>query len=189
MSYQLLLITAFSLSMDAFAVSITNGMCYKNVSRWKNSLSSGICFGFFQALMPLLGFFAGSLFSDLVEGIDHWIALILLGLIGGKMVADAIKDMRAPEACDITDFSFKTLLLQGIATSIDAFVIGIGFAVMNINIAFACSTIGIITLLFSFIGVHIGKGIGGFLSDKAQLIGGIILILIGIKIFYEHVAG
>ncbi|WP_313346450.1 manganese efflux pump MntP family protein [Sedimentibacter sp.] len=182
-----LFLTSIGLSMDACAVSISNGMCYSKYNR-KDILSTAFAFGFFQAIMPLLGFLAGSLFSEAILFLDHWIALILLSLIGGKMIAEAIKELKYPEACLTGDKSLtlKTLLLQAIATSIDALAIGIGFAVMKVNILSAVLSIGVITFINSLIGAHLGKRFGEMFKQKAEILGGVILIFIGVKIFIEH---
>lgn len=132
-----LFLLALGLSMDAFAVSISNGMCYRNFHR-RQAVASSFAFGLFQMLMPIAGFFAGRTFSDAISSLDHWIALILLGFIGGKMVFDGIQDLRNPEACDPSrSFDGRTLLLQAVATSIDALAVGISFAVMQVNILLA----------------------------------------------------
>lgn len=181
-----ILLLAVSLSMDAFAVSVTNGMCYR-MPLFKNALFSGLTFGIFQGLMPLLGFFAGQSFSHIVERYDHWIALFLLGFIGARMVHEAVKEMRQPAETPVERvFSFKVLMLQGIATSIDALAVGVSLGVMQVNVFAAVSAIGVTTFLFSFGGVLIGKKSGSLLKEKAELLGGVILIIIGVKIFAEH---
>lgn len=181
----MLLLLAFSLSMDAFAVSVANGMCYR-MRVWKNALASGLAFGLFQAAMPLIGYLAGMSFRSVIERFDHWIALILLSIIGGKMIYEAIKQMRRPEDCQVREFSLKGLVLQAVATSIDALAVGVSLGIMQINIYVAVGSIGIITFLCSFIGVYIGKIFGGLLKDKAELLGGAILVIIGVRIFAEH---
>ena len=148
-----LFFTSLGLSMDACAVSIANGMCYGNIHK-KQIFSTAFAFGFFQAFMPILGFFIGSAFSNYIAGLDHWVALILLGLIGGKMIIDAIKELGYPEAC-LTSAKYltpKTLIVQSIATSIDALAVGVGFAVMKVDIIGAALSIGIITFINSIIG-------------------------------------
>jgi putative Mn2+ efflux pump MntP len=182
-----LLFTSLGLSMDACAVSISNGMCYGNIQK-KQILSTAFAFGFFQAFMPVLGFFIGSAFSDAIYNLDHWIALILLGVIGGKMIIEAIKELKYPEACltSSKNLTSKTLLLQAIATSIDALAVGVGFAVMKVNVLNAALSIGIITFINSIIGCHLGKKFGELFKQKAEILGGLILIGIGIKIFIEH---
>lgn len=182
-----LLFTSIGLSMDACAVSISNGMCFGNIQK-KQILSTALAFGFFQAFMPILGYIVGSTFSKTISFLDHWIALILLGFIGGKMVVEAVKELKYPEAC-LTSAKFltsKTLFLQAIATSIDALAVGIGFAVMKVDIVSAALFIGIITFINSLIGSNLGKKFGELFKQKAEILGGAILIIIGLKIFIEH---
>lgn len=184
-----LFLTALGLSMDACAVSISNGMCYANISK-KQIFSTATAFGLFQAFMPVIGYFVGLTFSDIISSLDHWIALILLGFIGGKMIIEAIKELKEPEAClcpnNEKKLTFKTLNLQAIATSIDALAAGIGFAVMKVDILYAALYIGLTTFVCSFIGSHLGKKFGQLFKQKAEIFGGAILIFIGIKIFIEH---
>ena len=186
----MLFFTSIGLSMDACAVSISNGMCYGNIER-KQILSTAAAFGLFQALMPILGYLVGSTFSHTISFLDHWIALILLGYIGGKMIADAVKELKYPEACLNVEknLTFKTLMLQAVATSIDALAVGIGFAVINVDIFDAALSIGIITFINSIIGSNLGKKFGEMFKQKAEILGGAILILIGVKIFIEHTLG
>ncbi len=182
-----LLFTSLGLSMDACAVSISNGMCYSNIHK-KQIITTAAAFGFFQAFMPVFGYFIGSAFSDAIESIDHWIALILLGFIGCKMIIEAIKELKYPEVC-LTSFrnlTLKTLLLQAVATSIDALAVGVGFAVMKVDIFSAALFIGIITFINSIIGSHLGKKFGQLFKQRAEILGGLILIGIGVKIFIEH---
>ncbi|HHZ02587.1 MAG TPA: manganese efflux pump [Tissierellia bacterium] len=182
-----ILFTSLGLSMDACAVSISNGMCYDNFNK-KQIISTAAAFGFFQAFMPVLGFFIGSTFSDTIASLDHWIALILLGYIGSKMIVDALRELKNPEVCltDNRDLTPKTLLLQAIATSIDALAVGVGFAVMKVNIIAAALSIGIITFFNSLLGCHLGKKFGQLFKQRAEILGGIILVSIGVKIFIEH---
>ena len=178
---------AIGLAMDAFAVSVANALCYRSFGR-REALLCGGAFGLFQAAMPLLGYLSGSLFSEAMESIDHWVALILLGIIGGKMIVEAIKEMRC--GCeDLPDkrFTMGTLFVQAVATSIDAFAIGIGFSVLKVSIGLACTCIGVITFLLCPIGCYLGRRFGLKLSQKAQLLGGILLLLIGVRIFLSHV--
>lgn len=184
-----LFLLALGLSMDAFAVSVSNGMCYKNVHR-KEAFTTSFLFGLFQALMPTIGYFAGRLFAGYIEAADHWIALILLGFIGGKMVFDGVKELRHPESCDINrTLTFRTMILQAIATSIDALAVGISLALINVNILAAAGFIGGVTFVCCVIGSLIGKKFGSLLKEKAEIFGGCILVLIGIKIFLEHTLG
>lgn len=172
------------LSMDAFAVSICGGMNCKKV-RFTNSLKVGLCFGIFQALMPFIGWFAaGSLFSSYIEKFDKWIALILLGFIGGKMLYDGIFKKDDDECVNINNII--TLLILGVATSIDALMVGVTFVTSfkGTEIINPISIIGVTTFLISFFGVYLGKKSGDVLGNKSAIAGGIILILIGLKIFF-----
>ena len=176
-----LLFMAVGLSMDAFAVSVCKGMAMKEMS-WKNALKAGLYFGGFQALMPALGYLLGSRLHSLIAGVDHWIALGLLVFIGGKMIVESFdKDNK-------TDCSFaaRTMLVLAVATSIDALAVGITLGFLQTNILLAVALIGVITFLLSFLGVKIGTVFGNRLSSRAELAGGIILILIGVKIVLEH---
>jgi putative Mn2+ efflux pump MntP len=162
-------------------------MCYGNIHK-KQIITTAAAFGLFQAFMPILGFFIGSVFSDAISSLDHWIALILLSFIGGKMIIEAVKELKYPEAC-LTSSKYltpKTLIVQAIATSIDALAVGVGFAVMKVDILSAALSIGIITFINSIIGSHLGKKFGELFKQKAEILGGLILIGIGIKIFIEH---
>ncbi len=176
---------AVGLSMDAFAVSICGGMNCKKL-QLKNSLKVGLCFGIFQALMPFIGWFAaGSLFNKYIEKFDEWIALILLCFIGGKMLYDGIFKKDDENEC-ININNIKTLILLGIATSIDALMVGITFVTSykSFEIITPLAIIGITTFLNSFFGVYFGKKSGDVLGNKSTIAGGIILILIGLKIFF-----
>lgn len=174
--------------MDAFAVSVTNGMTKKNVNLiWTFSIAA--CFGIFQGLMPTIGYFLGSTFTQYITRFDHYIALVLLGFIGGKMLFDGIKKDKACEL-DGTRLTVGALLLQGVATSIDALAVGVSFAAVMDSMVlalFAASIITVCTFAFCFVGVFIGKRFGDILNNKAQTAGGLILIVIGVKIFVEHV--
>lgn len=183
--------TAFGLSMDAFAVSITDGMLIDDV-KTKDALKVGAYFGIAQAIMPLIGWLSSIYFQKYIEGIDHWIALLLLGFIGGKMIYESIKSrkddcVKKEKNGDI--LSNKTLFILAIATSIDALVVGISFAFLKVPIVESIIIIGIVTFIMCFIGVMIGKRCGSLLKNNIEIIGGIILILIGVNIFLEHVLG
>lgn len=181
-----LLLLACGLAMDAFAVSLSNGLCYHNFRR-KQAVLSAVTFGAFQAAMPVLGYFAGRFFSEAISSIDHWIAFLLLGLIGGHMLVEAIREIRSPENCPKKrPFTLRILLIQGIATSIDALAVGVSLAVMNTNIAAAAAMIGVVTCALCLVGAAIGKKCGAFLGQWAKLFGGVILIAIGLKILIEH---
>jgi len=174
---------AVGLSMDAFAVSICKGLSMKKMS-WKKALIAGLYFGGFQALMPLIGYILGSQFQSLIANVDHWIAFLLLLFIGGNM----IRESRNQNDCECGDdsFNFKAMIVLAIATSIDALAVGITFAFLKVNILTAITFIGIITFLFGIIGVKIGNVFGAKFKSKAELAGGIVLILIGTKILIEH---
>ncbi len=169
--------------MDAFAVSICKGLSTRNLKA-KHALITGVWFGGFQALMPLLGYLLGISFTELVSSVDHWIAFALLGFIGFGMIKSALKkddDLSAP-----SDFSFRTMLTMAIATSIDALAVGVTLAFLKVNIYFAILFIGVVTGVFSAIGVYIGNSFGTLYKSKAELAGGIILIAMGVKILLEH---
>lgn len=176
-----ILLVGIGLSMDACAVSMTNGMCYK--PKFRQTLFIALSFGVFQALMPLIGYFAGSLFTSQISAFDHWIALILLGFIGGKMIWDGFHH---DESCPVKPFGAGLLLMQAIATSIDALAVGVSFAAVSANIYLAVSLIGVTTFVLSIAAVKVGEWIGDKLNAKAEIFGGTILVLIGLKIFIEH---
>ncbi len=180
-----LLLLAVGLSMDAFAVSICKGLAVKKVS-WKEKATCGIWFGGFQALMPLIGFFLGALFASAISAFDHWVAFGLLALIGINMLREAFsKEEECSEGnCDM---SAKTMFVMAVATSIDALAVGISLAMAgNVNIFLAITLIGVITFAMSALGVHIGNIFGSKYEKKAEALGGIILILLGVKILLEH---
>lgn len=176
-----LIFIAIGLSMDAFAVSICKGLSLKKVNL-KQMMIAGLYFGGFQALMPLIGYLLGVGFESFVQSIDHWIAFILLGILGINMIKESFSD---DENVD-SNFTFKVMLPLAIATSIDALAVGITFAFLRVNILISILVIGITTFCFSFLGVKIGNVAGEKFKNKAELIGGIILILIGLKILLEH---
>lgn len=174
-----------SLSMDAFSVSVTNGLCIKNI-RIKQAFTIALFYGLFQYLMPLLGYFAASFFGSYIEAVDHWIAFVLLMFIGIKMITDAKEKKK--ESCEEKpkELSFKILLLQAIATSIDALAVGVGLSALKLPLLSSCVMIGVITFVLCFFGVYIGKKAGDVFKGKAEILGGLILIGIGIKILLEH---
>ena len=185
MSFLDLLLIAVGLSMDAFAVSITNGLCCRDLTRGQ-MIRIGVCFGGFQALMPTIGFFLGRSFSAYIAALDHYIALVLLGFIGGKMLYDALHESEEETAAGYT-LTLRMLLMQGIATSIDALAVGVSFAALpDMHIGVCAGVIGLTTFLFSVVGVTFGKRFGTRLGSHAQMVGGLLLIGIGIKIFVEH---
>ncbi len=181
-----LILLAVGLSMDAFAVSICKGLAVKKVGM-KEKVKCGLWFGGFQALMPLIGFFLGTLFAEAIEAVDHWIACALLCLIGVNMLREAFS--KEEECCQDknADMSVKTMFVMAIATSIDALAVGIGLAMAgDVNIFLAVAFIGVITFVMSGIGVHIGNIFGSRFEKKAEALGGIILIILGLKILLEH---
>ena len=184
MGFFSVILTGFALSMDAFAVSVTKGITLKKVD-----LSIGIkiafFFGLFQAVMPLIGWLFGMNFEVYIRSIDHWISVILLSFLGIKMIIDTINSEDDNKTNSVY-LDNKELIILSIATSIDALAVGVTFAFLNIDIIPICISIGVITFIVCFIGVIIGKKIGSILKDSAQIIGGIILILIGLNIFNEH---
>ena len=183
-----LLLLAVGVSMDAFAVSICKGLAMKKATL-KASMTCGVWFGGFQALMPTIGFFLGTLFAEAIQAIDHWVAFILLGIIGINMLKEAFEKDGCDCGCDEqnADMSVKTMFIMAVATSIDALAVGISLAMAgNVNIWLAAALIGVCTCSFSAAGVKIGNLFGAKFEKKAQLAGGMILILLGTKILLEH---
>ena len=175
-----LFLIGVSLSMDAFAVSVCKGLSVCRM-KLKHALICGIYFGGFQALMPLLGYLLGTQFSGIIEKFSHWIAFLLLAVIGINMIQES------SESCDITDASFApaAMLPLAVATSIDALAVGVGFAALKVNIVWAVSLIGITTFLFSAAGVKIGNVFGMKYRSAAERAGGVILVLMGVKILLQ----
>lgn len=212
MSFWEILLLAIGVSMDAFAVSIGKGLTAKRVS-WREALQVALWFGGFQALMPVIGYFLGVSFADLVERVDHWIAFGLLLLIGGNMIREAFEKEKetnlgvevktkgkgqskaAAQASAASgsvttgsSFAFRTMLLLAIATSIDALAVGVSFAFLRTPLWPSIFIIGITTALFSAVGLLIGKKVGDRFHKGAEILGGLILIAIGLKILLEHLA-
>ncbi len=177
-----LFIIAVGLSMDAFAVAICKGLAMQKITV-KKSLLVGLWFGGFQALMPALGYLLGSQFNTYITNIDHWIAFVLLSIIGGNMINEAISKEEEPANDSL---AFKEMLILALATSIDALAVGVTFAFLKVQIVPAVLFIGIITFTLSTLGVKIGNIFGCRYKSKAELTGGIILIVMGIKILLEH---
>ena len=177
-----LFLIAVGLSMDAFAVSVCKGLAMPKCT-FKKAAIVGLWFGGFQALMPTIGYILGAQFQEAIASIDHWIAFVLLALIGGNMIHEAL-DNDEEEADASLDV--KTMFLLAVATSIDALAIGITFAFLKVNIIPAVCFIGIVTFIISFAGVKIGNVFGARYKNKAEIVGGIILILLGLKILLEH---
>ena len=183
MTIPVIFLIGIGLSMDAFAVSVTDGLSTANLKKMR-MLMTAVCFGVFQGLMPVIGYFLGKAFEVYICAFDHWIALALLGYIGGKMIFDAI---RGEEDTGEYVLTTKLILTQGIATSIDALAVGVSFAALpDVSIWLAAILICCTTFAFSIVGVMFGKRMGQKLGSHAQLVGGIILLCIGIKIFVEH---
>ena len=172
--------------MDAFAVSIAKGLATQRL-RPRHYASVAVWCGGVQALMPLLGYFAGYKFSSAVENFDHWIAFILLAIIGGKMLYDTLSACDDEEG-ECSNFGFKTMFVLAVATSIDALAIGVSLAFLKVNIWTAVLFIGLTTALFSAFGLHLGNIFGYRYKHRAEMTGGVVLILIGLKILVEHIA-
>ena len=186
MSLLTLFITAVGLSMDAFAVAICKGLAVKKAGIKQMALA-GLWFGGFQALMPALGYLFGSTLKVYVEKYDHWIAFILLGIIGANMLKEAFSKEENCDECSSGSMKFKDMLTLAVATSIDALIVGVGYAFLpDVNIVAAVGFIGIITFVLSGIGIKIGNIFGLKFKKKAEIAGGIILILMGTKILLEH---
>ena len=177
-----IVVIGIGLAMDAFAVSVCKGLAMKKLD-WKKVIIISLYFGIFQALMPVLGYCLGSTFSSFVQQVDHWIAFILLAIIGGNMIKDSTDD-EEEKRNDKVDV--KTMVLLAIATSIDALAVGVTFAFFKVNLWLSISIIGIITFVLSVLGVIIGNKFGDKFQNRAELAGGIILIIIGLKILLEH---
>ncbi|MBR3588036.1 MAG: manganese efflux pump [Clostridia bacterium] len=189
MSLSELFIIAVGLSMDAFAVAICKGLSVQK-AKINHMAISGLYFGIFQAGMPLLGYFVGKQFAQYITRFDHWIAFVFLGLIGANMIREAFSKEDEEDVCSKNEnnsFAFKAMFPMAIATSIDALAVGVSFALLpDVKIVPAVSFIGITTFIFSFAGVKIGNVFGAKFESKAEFAGGVILILMGLKILLEH---
>lgn len=182
MDFLAIVVIALGLSMDAFAAAIGKGLDMKKID-YKWSFTVALFFGGFQALMPVIGWSLGEQFDKYITDYDHWIAFFLLVFIGGKMIIESFKhECEVPE----NNRSFKELIVLSVATSIDALAVGLSFALLNMKILFSAIIIGIITFGLSFLGVILGYKFGCKYKDQAELFGGVILILIGLKILFEH---
>ena len=180
-----ILLIGFGLAMDAFAISVCKGLTMPRRD-WKKTLIIAAWFGIFQAGMPLLGWLLGARFSAVVASVDHWIAFVLLSLIGGNMIREAL---HPDEDTLDDDVSFRVMLPLAVATSIDALVTGVTFAFMSVSVWLAVSVIGGVTFVLCIVGVLLGRVLGNVLKDRARLLGGIVLILMGLKILIEHLTG
>lgn len=200
-----ILVLGVGLSMDAFAVSVCKGLAMRQKNRKYGFVIAGF-FGFFQAMMPFLGWLLGRSFASYIEAYDHWIAFGLLALVGGKMIFDAVKELRSPPEEEAADpdksadrINFGELLILSVATSIDALAVGLSFAMLNMGFASAdpglmniwssVLVIGVTTFLISLSGVNIGNRVGIRFQAKAEIAGGIVLIGLGIRILLEHLLG
>ena len=183
MNFLTILTLAAGLSMDAFAVAICKGLAMKEIT-WKKAAIVGLWFGGFQAMMPMAGYLLGVQFKESITAIDHWIAFVLLGLIGINMIKEACSKEE-----DVQDGSLglKEMLVLAVATSIDALAVGITFAFLSVDIWGAAVFIGVVTFVFSIAGVKVGNAFGTKYKAKAELAGGIILICLGFKILLEHI--
>ena len=183
MGFAELFVLAVGLSMDAFAVSVCKGLSMKNAGM-REGMICGVWFGTFQGIMPLLGFFLGTLFAGAIESFDHWVAFGLLAIIGINMLKEVFAKEEEPHDADL---SFKAMFIMAVATSIDAMAVGISLAMAgDVNIVSAVLLIGVTTFVLSAIGVKIGNIFGSRFEKKAQLAGGVILICLGAKILLEH---
>lgn len=176
-----IIFTSFGLAMDAFSASICKGLNARKIKLF-DCIVVGGCFGFFQGLMPLLGYFVGNYFAELIINVDHWVVFVLLVIIGGNMILESNEN----ESYN-TNFNISSLIPISIATSIDALAMGITFSFLKVNILNAVLCIAIITFFMSFFGVLIGYKIGNKFEKKAQILGGVILIFLAIKILIEHI--
>lgn len=181
MTFHMLWVIALGLSMDAFAVSISKGLAMR-AFRWKQALAIACCFGLFQGIMPI-GYVVGLQFSQMIQNWDHWIAFALLAIIGVNMIREGLSSDDEPAPSLI---SLKHLLTLGVATSIDALAVGVSFAFLSVDILLAVFIIGLITFAISFIGVKSGHFLGKKFKSKAEIFGGLVLLVMAVKILHEH---
>ncbi|HEX2927520.1 MAG TPA: manganese efflux pump MntP family protein [Ruminiclostridium sp.] len=184
MSLTELILLAIGLSMDASAVSISNSLCIKKVNV-KHILQMAVTFAVFQGIMPLIGYYAASSFESVINRFDHWIAFILLSIIGGKMLHESLT-ADGNQDCDLFSLTLKLLILQGIATSIDALAVGVSLSALKVNIFYSITIISTITFICCTVAVLAAKKFGNLLGKRAGIVGGLILIGIGVKIFVQH---
>jgi len=173
---------AAALAMDSFSVAITYGLATKTFKTTK-AIKISAFFGFFQAIMPIIGWYTGFHILDLISQVDHWVAFILLAFIGSRMIYESIK--KQPRSL-INSYNTKVLLILSIATSIDALAVGLSFSIMNISIITLATATGVVTFTLSLLGVYLGRRFGGILKNRVESLGGIILVVIGLKILLEH---
>ena len=184
MSFTVLILLAVGLAMDAFAVSITNGITIKNI-KIKHALIIGLFFGVFQAIMPVIGWLLGKGFNDYISGFDYWVVFVILLFIGIKMIYESLKNNKNDLETEPT-LKIYTLFMLAIATSIDAFAIGLGFSLMKMGIIFPSIIIGVVTFILSFIGVYVGKKLGELFGKRMEILGGVILIIIAFNVLLEN---
>ncbi len=177
------LLTAVSVSMDAFAVAMCKGLSLGKGFKLRHAVKIGAYFGIFQAIMPLIGYFLGSMFMQYIEAVDHWVAFILLAIIGANMIKEAFE--KEEDECDCCKLDAKNMLVLSVATSIDAMAVGVALSTQEIEIFSSVLLIGLTTFLFSFIGVKIGNIFGSKYKSKAEICGGSILIAMGLKFLLE----
>jgi len=190
-SFLEILLIGIGLSMDAFAVSICRGLSMPKLN-WRHAAVIALYFGGFQALMPLAGWALGSAFAKSIQNVDHWIAFFLLSLIGGNMIREALKDEEpcGEDGCEVSDrLDHRQLLLMAVATSIDALAVGVTFAFLDVSIVPAITVIGATTFVLSLLGVVVGNFFGSRYKKRAEITGGVILILLGVKILVQHLLG
>jgi len=175
---------AFGLALDAFAVAVSSGIVAPHV-RFRHALKVGIFFGIFQGGMPVIGWATGSLFRNVISGIDHWVSFVLLCFVGLHMVYESLK--RGSQRSGVNPLDIHILLLLSVATSVDALAAGVSFAFLNVAIVRTVLIIGTVTFLLSFVGYYLGDKLGAFFKERIRIIGGLILVLIGVKILLEHI--
>lgn len=179
-----ILFISIGLAMDAFAISICKGLCIKSLNK-KKIIKVSLYFGIFQAIMPIIGYFIGDLFDEILMSIDHWIVFVLLVIIGANTILETLSNKNETLDDDIT---FSSMLLPSLATSIDALAVGFTFAFLKVNIWLSSIVIGIVAFVFTSIGVIIGNKVGNKYENKSKILGGLILIIIAIKILIEHLS-
>jgi len=177
-----IVLVAIALAMDAFAVSLSSGMSITSV-KMRHAIKIGFTFGLFQAVMPLIGYLGGSLFASQISAIDHWVAFILLSAIGGKMIHESFED---EDEIPKDPLQWKVLIPLAVATSIDALAVGVTFPTLRVSLIAGVVTIGVITFVISTFGVLMGHRFGHKLGERAEIFGGVVLIILGIKILTEH---
>ncbi|UCD06315.1 MAG: manganese efflux pump [candidate division WOR-3 bacterium] len=175
---------ALGLALDAFAVAVSSGIAAPRV-RFRHALKVGMFFGIFQAGMPIIGWTAGSLLSDIIGGIDHWVSFVLLCFIGMHMMYEALQT--GSQRSGVNPLDIHILLLLSVATSVDALAAGVSFAFLDVAIVRTILIIGIVTFLLSFFGYYLGDRLGAFFKKRIRIIGGLILVIIGVKILLEHI--